>query len=659
MDWLLAAAAIWLAGAALSLLTGRSGRLACLIGPAGATAGALAALVPAISVLVGGESLAFVHPWAVPLGSFAIGLDPLSAVFAVPILVVGMLAAIYGGQYLRAYEGRKNLGLAWFLYTLLLASMLLVVIARNGVLFLLAWEMMSLASFFLVMLEAEKEAVRRAGWTYLVATHLGTAFLLALFALLSQSSDGMDFVAFEVAPGVAGLAFVLAVIGFGTKAGFLALHVWLPEAHPAAPSHVSAVMSGVMIKTGIYGLLRILTFLGPPSAWWGWTLLVIGIASAVAGVLFALSQHHLKRLLAYSSVENIGILAMGLGLGLLGIAYRQPQMAALGLAGSLLHVLNHAVFKGMLFLGAGSVLHATETGEIDRLGGLLKRMPVTGLTFLVGSVAICGLPPLNGFVGELLIYLAAFSGVMGQTGRAVPTAAILVIASLALVGGLAAACFAKAFGATFLGEPREKLHCHGESARAMLFPMLALAVLGVSIGVAGPWLLPLLSPAIGAILPPEMREAVAEQLTQSSVDLRPVGSLAIFVWTLVAAVALARKLLLQGRPVEETGTWDCGYVLPTSRMQYSGSSFVQPIVLFFRLILRPRERLHKPEGYFPTRASLRTETPDVFCEGTYRPLFDRIAAAAARLRWLQQGRIQVYVLYIAIALLVLLIWKLG
>ena len=267
---------------------------------------------------------------------------------------------------------------------------------------------------------------------------------------------------FSTAAAPGGVLFLLAVIGFGTKAGFIPMHVWLPEAHPAAPSHVSAVMSGVMIKTGIYGLLRMLTLLGPPPAWWGWTLLAIGAVSGILGVLYALSQHDLKRLLAYHSVENVGIIALGLGVGLLGISYGNPAMAVLGFTGGLLHVVNHALFKGLLFLGAGSVLHATGT-EIDRLGGLLRRMPVTGATFLVGAAAISGLPPLNGFVGEFLIYLGAMAGLAGQARvvSAWPLMAVLVVGGLALIGGLAAACFTKAFGIVFLGEPRG-----AEAARA-------------------------------------------------------------------------------------------------------------------------------------------------------------------------------------------------
>jgi formate hydrogenlyase subunit 3/multisubunit Na+/H+ antiporter MnhD subunit len=318
-------------------------------------------------------------------------LDALSAVFAVPILVIAALAAVYGQEYLSPYAARKELAVTWFWYNLLTGSMLLVAVARNAVLFLLAWEAMSLASFFLVMFEHQRASVRHAGWVYLVATHIGTAFLLVMFAVLGRQAGTLDFAAFAPGPATPmapGLLFLLAVVGFGTKAGFMPLHVWLPEAHPAAPSHVSAVMSGVMIKTGIYGLLRVLTFLGPPAPWWGWVLVATGAVSGVFGVLFALAQHDLKRLLAYHSVENIGIIAMGLGVGMLGLSYRQPAVAFLGLAGGLLHVCNHAVFKSLLFLSAGSALQATGTREIDQLGGLLRRLPVTGAVFLVGSAAI-------------------------------------------------------------------------------------------------------------------------------------------------------------------------------------------------------------------------------------------------------------------------------
>jgi hydrogenase-4 component B len=318
MVWFLTALAILLAGSLVSLAVGRSPKGACLIGATSALLGGAAVLLQSLCVLVSGQSQSLRLAWPLPLGSANMAIDPLSAVFAVAIALVTMLAAVYGSEYLQMYARRKNLGVSWFFFNLLTASMLVVVMARNGVLFLVSWELMSLASFFLVTLEDEKKSVRRAGWIYLAAMHMGTAFLLALFLLSGKDAGSLDFERLSTTAAPSGVFFLLAVIGFGTKAGFIPMHVWLPEAHPAAPSHVSAVMSGVMIKTGIYGLLRMLTLLGPPPAWWGWTFVAIGVVSGILGVLYALSQHDLKRLLAYHSVENIGIIVLGLGVGVFG-----------------------------------------------------------------------------------------------------------------------------------------------------------------------------------------------------------------------------------------------------------------------------------------------------------------------------------------------------
>ncbi|MBF0495747.1 MAG: oxidoreductase [Deltaproteobacteria bacterium] len=472
----------------LSFYCGRNPRCANVIGAGGAMLGCVLGLIPAVRVLWTGQIETLHRAWDVPYGSFFLQIDPLSAFFLLPILGLSAAAALYGAEYLIAYQTRKNLGGPWFFYNLLVASMVMVTVARNGVLFLLAWEVMSLASYFLVTFEHEKENVRQAGWTYLVATHLGTAFLFILFLVLGRQAGSLDFDRFAsigaYGSSVVNLTFLLALIGFGTKAGFMPFHVWLPEAHPAAPSHVSAVMSGVMIKTGIYGLVRTLTWLGQPEAWWGWVLIGIGLVSGGWGVLFALAQHDLKRLLAYCSVEHIGIIALGLGLGVLGMAVNQPLIAVLGLSGGLLHVLNHALFKGLLFMGAGAVLHATGTRDIDQLGGLIKRMPWTAAMFLIGSVAICGLPPLNGFVSEFLIYVGAFYGT-GLHGVSVSGATVVV--GLAMIGGLAAACFAKAFGIVFLGEARSEHAMQGhEVGYAMRIGMLALALGCITIGFLAP-----------------------------------------------------------------------------------------------------------------------------------------------------------------------------
>ncbi len=657
MYFILASIGILLLGGLLSFLFDRHRNLSTAMGVGGATAGALLAAVAAGIVLSGGTVDPICWRWNMPMGSFRLAADGLSALFLLPISVLSGLAAIYGGAYLRGFRGKASPGTSWFFFNLLAASMVLLVSARNGVLFLLAWEVMSLASFFLVTMENDRPEVRQAGWTYLVATHIGTAFLLAMFLLLGGPGSSMDFDRFA-AGGQAGAIFLLAIIGFGTKAGFVPLHTWLPEAHPAAPSHVSAVMSGVMIKTGIYGLLRTLTFLGPPAEWWGWALVGIGVVSGVLGVLLALAQHDLKRLLAYHSVENIGIIAIGLGLGVVGLARGEASLAVAGLAGGLLHVVNHAMFKGLLFLGAGAVVHASGTRQIDQLGGLSKAMPWTAGTFLMGSAAISALPPLNGFVSEFLIYLGSFGAVASPAGgAAVP--ALVAIGGLALIGGLAAACFAKAFGVVFLGEPRSRSAANAHEAPvAMLIPMIVLAVGCAAVGLLCPLAVRLLGPAIASAggLPPE---TVGQHLDDLGGPLSLVATGGAILLAAVGGLALLRKWRLAGGQVGQTGTWDCGYAAPTARMQYTASSFAQPLTDLFRLFLPTRRHGGGVEGLFPPASQFSTHTPDIFQEGVFRPVFRGAGRLIERIKWLQHGRLQLYVLYIVATLLVLLVWKLG
>ena len=390
---------------------------------------------------------------------------------------------------------------------------------------------------------------------------------------------------------------MLALIGFGTKAGFIPLHVWLPEAHPAAPSHVSAVMSAVMIKTGIYGLVRVMMLLGAPQAWWGWVLCGIGLSSGVIGVLLALAQHDVKRLLAYHSVENIGIIALGLGVGTLGLCAGLPAVAVMGLAGALLHVLNHALFKGLLFLAAGNVVHSTHSREIDDLGGLLRRMPRTGAIFLIGAAAISGLPPLNGFISEFLIYLASFKGAVTLEGaNSVPMLA--TIAGLALIGGLAAACFTKAFGIVFLGQPRSE---HAEQAHevglAMVMPGVVLAGACILIGLLGASVVSAMAPLISEVT------GLSEPIVRASLSTA-AHSIALVSITggalagLATLLAIGRALALSNRSVSTNLTWDCGYAEPSRRMQYTASSFAQPLTDTFDLLLQTRRHADRAARLF-------------------------------------------------------------
>jgi formate hydrogenlyase subunit 3/multisubunit Na+/H+ antiporter MnhD subunit len=646
-----------LSGLAAWALRGR--KAGTWTGVCGALAGCAAGFAGSLPVLLGAPTESLRLPWHLPLAGLNLAVDPLSAFFLLPTFALSGLAALYGAGYLHVEPGRRP-GAPWLAFNLLVASMALVIAARNGILFLVAWEVMTIASWFLVTLHHERPDVRRAGRIYLVATHVGTAFLLVLFLSLAGPAGSLDFDGFAGAAGRPGLTaaslFLLAVVGFGTKAGFMPFHMWLPEAHPAAPAHVSAVMSGVMIKLGIYGLLRVLPFLGPPPAWWGWLLVAVGLVSGVLGVLYALAQHELKRLLAYHSIENIGIIACGLGLGLLGVAHGAGFLAVLGFSGALLHVWNHAAFKGLLFLGAGSVLRGAGTGEIEHLGGLMKRMPWTGAAFLTGAIAISGLPPLNGFVSEFLIYLGSFRAAAAAAGETA-LAGVAVIGGLALIGGFAAACFVKAFGITFLGEPRGSAAREARESGALLrIPMTVLALACLAIGLASPWILP----ALGAALPyPEALPAgtAGPELDVAGRILVRVSVIGALFLLLAAGALAARALLLARRRPAESVTWDCGYALPTARMQYTASSFAQPILELFAPMLGTRVSSKKPVGFFPEAASHATATPDSIRERVLRPIGEELARRLSHLRRIQEGRVQVYVLYIAATLIALLVYQ--
>ncbi len=640
-----------------ALCLNKSDRLANHIGAAGAVAACVGGLVPLFHVFRNAGPISLGLSWFIPHGSFSISIDALGALFLFPIFILSAVSALYGKEYLAHYFGKKNIGSVWFFFNLLIASMVFVVIARNAILFLSAWEIMSVSSFFLVMFEGEKKEVRKAGLIYLVATHLGTLFLLVMFIVLGNNAGSFDFDRMKVAASgiTPSVIFLLAVVGFGTKAGFMPMHIWLPEAHPAAPSHVSAVMSGVMIKTGIYGIVRVLTVLETPSFWWGWLLIAIGIVSGILGILFALAQRDIKRFLAYSSIENIGIIAIGIGVGVLGRSVGNPVLAVFGFAAALLHVVNHAFFKGLLFLSAGAVLHGTGTREIDELGGLIKKMPVTGFCSLIGAAAICGLPPLNGFMSEFLIYIASFENIGGP--RAVTFASLAVIAALVLIGGLAAACFTKVFGVVFLGEARSS-SCQNthEAGILMRFAMAILAGSCVIIGLTAPLILIWFDNVLVDItgLSPAM---IKMNIFEAGSLLARVVMMSLCFLIFVLSFIALRRVLLKGRKVEKVQTWDCGYARPTARMQYTSSSFAQPLTDFFNSILRTIKHYPGPGGYFPRGLSFKTETPDMFHGAVYQSLFYFIRRLAAGFTWFQHGRLQLYIFYMMIALLALLIWK--
>jgi len=638
------------------LLTGRTSRLGQWVTTLLAVIGAGIGLGGVGSYWATGISRPIVRAWSLPGAEFHVAMDGLSALFLVPVFLISLLGNIYGLGYWKQSEHPENGRKLRFFYGTMTAGMALMVIARNSILFLFGWEIMALSAFFLVTTEDREKEVQEAGWIYLVATHSATLCLFGLFALLRAASGSYTLRALEpqaLTPGVATAIFVLALAGFGLKAGIMPLHVWLPSSHAAAPSHVSALMSGVIIKMGIYGLMRTLSLLPDPPVWWGVVVLVLGVVSGVLGVAFAIGQHDVKRLLAYHSIENIGIIVIGLGLAMIGRSLSRPDWVVLGLGGALLHVWNHALFKSLLFMSAGSVIHAVHTREIDHLGGLAKAMPGTSLCFLVGAVAICGLPPLNGFVSEFLIYLGLFGTLVDGAGRSFAGAAFAAPA-LALIGALAVACFVKVYGAVFLGTARSEhaRHAH-ESPLSMLLPMGVLVACCASIGIAPLLVAPVLERGISAWAPGLKDEGPRLTALAPLDRITSMGLLLIGALMLGGAVL---RILLRRSVVEHGGTWGCGYVAPTARMQYTSSSFAEMLVGLFAWALRPRT--HRPGvlPLFPQRTDFHSEVPDTVLDEVVLPTFHAGARLFSLLRIFQQGNVQIYLLYIFVALIALLLW---
>lgn len=591
--------------------------------------------------------------WGLPWGRFHLALDPISRAFLLPVLLVPAMGAVYGLGYWRQREHPGNGRKIRLFYGLMPAAMVMILLARDGAVFLLAWEIMALSAFFLVSTEDHLPKSRSAAWVYFVATHLGTLSLFAMFALLRQATGSMflsPIAPDHMPPALSNAVFVLALIGFGLKSGLMPLHVWLPGAHANAPSHVSAVLSGVMLKMGLYGLIRMGGILPMPPVWWGATLLVLGAVSAAGGIAFAIGQHDVKRLLAYSSIENVGIITIGVGLALLGRALGQAAWVTLGLAGAVLHAWNHCLFKPLLFFGAGSVLHGAGTRAIDRLGGLAPQMPRTAMLFLVGSVAICALPPLNGFASELVIYLGLFR-TLGADGGASWPAAAAGVAVLGMVGAMAAVAFTKLYGAVFLGNPRsdEARHAH-ESPASMLAPMAVFAALCFLLGVFPAITASLLDRVVGEWMPAADAPPI---LALTPLRVLPLMGVALLCLGALVYAALRRAMSLAKTP--RPGTWDCGYAAPSSRMQYTGSSFGEILVSLLSWALRPRIRRKRVRGLFPANGRFYSEVPDAILDLAVLPGLRRAADFLRWMRLLQQGQIQVYVLYVVLTVAVLLI----
>jgi len=614
-------------------------------------AGCLLGLFDALSVLLHpGVAATFSLPW-LHIFTLSFQMDSISAFFLVPIFIISPLAVLYSFHYLEKPEQSMRTAINYFFNAILIGSMALVACADNIPTFALAWEIMSLSSYFLVVYDFQNKNTRKAGYLYFIFAQGGAMFLFAAFAVIYSHTGSFGFAEIMTIPDAAKLTvFILALIGFGSKAGIFPLHIWLPYAHPAAPSHISAVMSGVMIKMGIYGIVRIYALLGTPSLLFSQIVLVAGMITGVLGVVYALGNQDVKKLLAYSSVENIGIILIGLGIGMTGAATGSQAMAFFGFAGAFMHVFNHSIFKSLLFMGAGAVLHKTKIRSIDQLGGLLKRMPTTGRTFLVGSLAISGLPPFSGFIGEFLIYYGSFQGL--HLHRTSFILSVLAIVSLAVIGGLATACFTKVFGLAFLGEPRGEAAANAkEGGITMQLTMIVLAIACLVIGVLPEPFVRLAFKGIGDL------QLAGNYDPDTFIDL--LGNLsktAGLALALFLGISILRKMLYWRKEIGAGPTWGCGFTRPTVRMQYTGTSYADSIVDFYSPFVPVKRVYAGIRKIFPGYKTYQTEVIDIAENKIHEMIIKPFFHLLQMLRWIQHGNIHLYIAYIVATIIVMLLF---
>ena len=597
-----------------------------------------------------------------PIGKVDFIIDPLSAFFILVISLMTFIGTLYAIGYIKPYLNRnKVVSSHFFFLNTLIVSMLLVVTVQNVLAFLIVWEIMSLSSFFLVIFDNEKKEVISAGINYLITMHISILFLIIGFIILAIKSGNLDFSSFrEIFASsnfISNAIFILLFIGFGIKAGFVPFHTWLPKAHPAAPSHVSGIMSGVMIKTGIYGILRILSLMSIPSIEISYFVLFISIISAIFGVLYAIAQHDLKRLLAYHSVENIGIIGIGIGIGMLGLAYHNTLIALLGFLGGILHILNHSIFKELLFFGAGAVYNKTHIKNIEKMGGLIKTMPYTAFLFLIGSIAITGLPPLNGFISEFLIYLGMLHS-FEINSPIILIVSVFAIASLALVGTMALLCFTKAFSIVFLGLPRseEARSVKEEVSPIMLFSMGILALFTFLIGIFPQYAINLVkNPALVLLQNQQLPvETIIPLNIFKIISVACIGFIILFIF-----IYALRSFILKDKNIYSYKTWDCGYQAGNNRMQYTASSYASPFLSFLKPFFIKEFNIKKPKEIFPKEAHFELHSHDIFEYYFIHPAIKINKRFLERFYWIQSGSTQQYILYGLIFLVIALAGAIG
>jgi hydrogenase-4 component B len=597
--------------------------------------------------------------------------DPLSVFFLAVIALVSLPSAVYSTGYLKGHYSANKILYGWVLFIAFVLSMAFVVTVNNAFLFIIVWELMSVISYFLVIFDSEHERSIRAGVIYIVMTHIGTAFIISAILIMYKYAGSFDFISLKAACAampakVKDLTFILLFIGFGTKAGIVPLHIWLPYAHPQAPSHVSSLMSGVMIKTAIYGIIRFaIIILGINSALWGIIVLIAASISCLVGVIYALMEHDLKKLLAYHSVENIGIILLGVGASMLFMKLNMPVIAVFAMAAGLYHLINHAIFKGLLFLCAGSVYKTTGKRDIEKLGGLIRTMPWTAAAFLIGAMAISALPPLNGFVSEWLTLQSLFMGMLSSASAGMKIFMGMLAAILALTGGLAAACFVKAFGITFLAMPRSKdAAAAREAPFSMKLAMAFLSFLAIGFGVGASFILKIL---IGVSSNVMSVPANPENFVINNFIVSPKQDAGIFLSTPMTALAILAFMgiaafafyVISGRAkVKAHKTWDCGYYKLDQRTEYTATGFSKPFRIAFDFFLLPYRKTEKiRESFYHIKSfKYETHTTYVFKRFIYEPLLSLVFRTATVLRRMQPGSIHLYISYIFITILVLIMF---
>ncbi|MHB1483860.1 MAG: proton-conducting transporter transmembrane domain-containing protein [Saccharofermentanales bacterium] len=634
-------------------------------------AASVSGIVSSLAVLVSDTGKIVFEPvfTSIPLISFKISIDKLSSFFLLALSILVFCVSIYSIGYISHYYGKRNVGLFNFLYSSFILSMIFVMTAGNTIFFFIVWEIMSLISYFLVIFESEKEKTRRAGTLYIIMTHVGTAFILTAFMAVFAFTGTFDISGSTAAvPAIVkNIAFILFLAGFGTKAGVVPVHIWLPHAHPAAPGNISALMSGIMIKTAIYGILRfMIVWLGIENTWWGITILVIGVVSAIIGVSYAFIEKNIKRLLAYSSVENIGIIFIGIGISFIFYAGNNPLVGSLALTAALLHAFFHTLFKGSLFLGAGSVHFATNTKNMNELGGLIKRMPVTAILILGASMSASALIPFNGFISEWLTYQYLFASIR-ISEPLMNIIVILAIAALAFAGALAAASFIKMFGISFLGNPRRETAANAKEVPATmsagtgilvilclfsgLFPMYFIKIADrVVTDLSGHSIISRLG---GNVIP------VIDKIEISGGIVSPIAIVAIIA--IIAAFSLLLLRIIGGKYIERKyGTWDCGFESLNSRMQFTSTGFSKTLKIIFKVLFRPVREItvkgsHK---YHPDTIDYKVTTQSVFEKYIYDPVLKFSRNFSMRIKYfLQAGSIHLYLLYILLAVLALMLYN--